>query len=126
MENSSFNNNRPVAIWLFIGVGMIMIQVLIGGLTRLTGSGLSITEWKPILGAFPPMNEQAWQLAFDKYKQIAQFKQLNSHFSLSDFKLIYFWEWFHRDWARLMGLVFIFPFIYFLIKKKSGRIWLSR
>jgi cytochrome c oxidase assembly protein subunit 15 len=118
MESSSFKNNRPVAIWLFIGVGMIMIQVLIGGLTRLTGSGLSITEWQPILGAFPPMNEQAWQLAFDKYKEIAQFKQLNSHFNLSDFKFIYFWEWFHRDWARLMGLVFIFPFIYFLIKKK--------
>lgn len=121
MENSSFRNNRAVAIWLYIGVGMIMIQVLIGGLTRLTGSGLSITEWQPILGAFPPMNEQAWQAAFDKYKEIAQFKHLNSHFSLSDFKMIYFWEWFHRDWARLMGLVFIFPFIYFLIKKKIRR-----
>lgn len=121
MENSSFKNNRAVAIWLYIGVGMIMIQVLIGGLTRLTGSGLSITEWQPILGAFPPMNEQDWQAAFDKYKEIAQFKHLNSHFSLSDFKMIYFWEWFHRDWARLMGLVFIFPFIYFLIKKKIRR-----
>ncbi len=121
MENSSFKNNRAVAIWLYIGVGMIMVQVLIGGLTRLTGSGLSITEWQPILGAFPPMNEQAWQAAFDKYKEIAQFKHLNSHFSLSDFKMIYFWEWFHRDWARLMGLVFIFPFIYFLIKKKIRR-----
>ena len=121
MNSNSLKNHRPVAIWLYIGVGMIMIQVLIGGLTRLTGSGLSITEWQPILGAFPPMNEQAWQAAFDKYKEIAQFKHLNSHFSLSDFKMIYFWEWFHRDWARLMGLVFIFPFIYFLIKKKIRR-----
>ena len=121
MNNNSLKNHRAVAIWLYIGVGMIMIQVLLGGLTRLTGSGLSITEWKPILGAFPPMNEQAWQEAFDKYKEIAQFKHLNSHFSLSDFKFIYFWEWFHRDWARLMGLVFIFPFIYFLIKKKIDR-----
>ena len=121
MNNNSSKNHRAVAIWLYIGVGMIMIQVLIGGLTRLTGSGLSITEWKPILGAFPPMNEQAWNLAFDQYKEIAQFKHLNSHFSLGDFKFIYFWEWFHRDWARLMGLVFIFPFIYFLIKKMINR-----
>ena len=111
-------DKRPVAIWLFIGVFMIVIQVLLGGLTRLTGSGLSITEWKPIIGAFPPMNEQAWQDAFDKYKEIAQFKHLNSHFTLYDFKFIFFWEWLHRDWARLMGLVFIFPFIYFLIKRK--------
>ena len=112
------NNNRFVVIWLYVGLVMIMIQVVIGGITRLTGSGLSITEWKPILGAFPPMNEQAWLDAFNKYKEIAQFKQLNSHFSLSDFKFIFFWEWLHRDWARLMGLVFIFPFIYFLISKK--------
>ena len=76
---------------------MIMIQVVIGGITRLTGSGLSITEWKPILGAFPPMNEQAWLDAFNQYKEIAQFKHLNSHFSLSDFKFIFFWEWLHRD-----------------------------
>lgn len=113
--------SRAVAIWLFVGVGMIMVQVLIGGLTRLTGSGLSITEWKPILGAFPPMNEQAWQHTFDQYKEIAQFKHLNNHFTLSDFKMIFFWEWLHRDWARLMGLVFIIPFVYFLIKKKINK-----
>lgn len=111
-------NNRHVVIWLYVGLIMIMIQVIIGGITRLTGSGLSITEWKPIIGAFPPMDEQAWQEAFNKYKEIAQFKHLNSHFTLSDFKFIFFWEWLHRDWARLMGLVFIFPFIYFLISKK--------
>jgi cytochrome c oxidase assembly protein subunit 15 len=114
-------NNRLVVIWLYVGLIMIMIQVVIGGITRLTGSGLSITEWKPIIGAFPPMNEQAWQEAFNKYKEIAQFKHLNSHFSLSDFKFIFFWEWLHRDWARFMGLVFIFPFIYFLISKKIQR-----
>ena len=114
-------NNRLVVIWLYVGLIMIMIQVIIGGITRLTGSGLSITEWKPIIGAFPPMNEQAWQEAFNKYKEIAQFKHLNSHFSLSDFKFIFFWEWLHRDWARFMGLVFIFPFIYFLISKKIQR-----
>ena len=115
---NSSKNNRQVVIWLYIGLIMIMIQVVIGGITRLTGSGLSITEWKPLIGAFPPMNEQAWQEAFDKYKEIAQFKHLNSHFSLTDFKFIFFWEWLHRDWARFMGLVFIFPFIYFLFTKK--------
>jgi len=114
-------DKRAVAIWLYIGVFMIVIQVLIGGLTRLTGSGLSITEWKPILGAFPPMDEKSWQEAFDQYKEIAQFKHLNSHFTLSDFKFIFFWEWLHRDWARLMGLVFMIPFIYFLIKKKIDK-----
>ncbi|MBC9910843.1 COX15/CtaA family protein [Chitinophaga varians] len=111
-------NNRPVAIWLYIGVGMLVIQVLLGGLTRLTGSGLSITEWQPLLGAFPPMNEAAWQKAFDGYKQIAQYKYVNNHFTLSDFKFIYFWEWLHRDWARLIGVVFIIPFIYFIAKNK--------
>jgi cytochrome c oxidase assembly protein subunit 15 len=118
METSTLQKQRPVAIWLYIGVGMIIIQVLLGGITRLTGSGLSITEWQPLLGALPPMNEQAWQTAFDHYKEIAQFRYVNSHFTLSDFKAIYFWEWLHRDWARLMGVVFAIPFIYFLIKKK--------
>jgi heme a synthase len=108
---------RVVAFWLLTGVGMIMVQVLLGGITRLTGSGLSITEWKPILGAFPPMNELDWVTAFDKYKEIGQFKHINFDFTLSDFKFIYFWEWFHRVWARLIGLVFLIPFIYFIRKK---------
>ena len=110
---------KPVAIWLLIGVFMIIIQVLLGGITRLTGSGLSITEWKPIMGALPPMNEQDWNIAFEKYKQIAQYKYLNPHFTLDDFKFIFFWEWFHRLWARLIGVAFIIPFIIFIIQ---GRI----
>jgi len=121
MERLTTQQQRPVAIWLYIGVGMLIIQVLLGGLTRLTGSGLSITEWQPILGAFPPMNEAAWQKAFDHYKEIGQAKYVNNHFTLSDFKGIYFWEWLHRDWARLMGLVFAVGFVYFLIKKKIDR-----
>jgi heme a synthase len=114
----SQRSSRPVAIWLLVGVGMIIIQVLLGGITRLTGSGLSITEWKPIMGALPPMNDQDWNAAFEKYKQIAQYKYLNSDFKLSDFKFIFFWEWFHRLWARLLGVVFIIPFIIFLIQKR--------
>ncbi|NLR78854.1 COX15/CtaA family protein [Chitinophaga eiseniae] len=121
MEAITMKSNRPVAIWLYIGVGMLIVQVLLGGITRLTGSGLSITEWQPLLGAFPPMNEEAWQRAFDNYKQIGQYHYINNHFTLSDFKAIYFWEWLHRDWARLMGFVFIIPFIYFLVKKKINR-----
>lgn len=111
-------SSRPVAIWLLVGVGMIIIQVLLGGITRITGSGLSITEWKPIMGALPPMNETAWNSAFEKYKQIAQYKYLNSYFTLHDFKFIFFWEWFHRLWARLIGVVFLIPFIIFLIQKR--------
>jgi len=107
---------KAVAYWLLAGVFMIIVQVLLGGVTRLTGSGLSITEWKPIMGALPPMNDQDWQAAFDGYKQIAQYKYMNSHFELGDFKFIFFWEWFHRLWARLLGVVFAIGFIYFLLR----------
>lgn len=108
--------NRIIARWLLIGVAMLIVQVLLGGITRLTGSGLSITEWDPIMGAIPPLNETQWQTAFEGYQKIAQYKYLNSSFTLSDFKFIFFWEWFHRLWARLMGFVFLIPFIYFLVK----------
>jgi len=119
MENSSSSrSSNPVAIWLLVGIAMIIIQVLLGGITRLTGSGLSITEWKPIMGTLPPMNEQDWIIAFEKYKQIAQYKYLNSDFTLSNFKFIFFWEWFHRLWARLIGVVFLIPFIIFIIQKR--------
>jgi len=112
---------RAVAIWLLIGVLMIIVQILLGGITRLTGSGLSITEWKPILGAVPPLTEADWIKAFDGYKKIAQFQYLNAHFTLEDFKFIYFWEWFHRFWARLLGVVFIIGFVYFLARKYFDR-----
>ena len=109
---------RQVANWLLIGVGMIVVQVLLGGITRLTESGLSITEWKPITGALPPMNDVAWQAEFDRYKVTDQFKYVHQNFSLSDFKFIFFWEWFHRLWARLMGMVFLVGFVYFIATKK--------
>jgi cytochrome c oxidase assembly protein subunit 15 len=116
--NEVHRSPRPVAIWLLVGVGMIMIQVLLGGITRLTGSGLSITEWEPILGTIPPLNEQDWQIAFDKYKEIGQFKHLNFTFDLQDFKSIYFWEWLHRTWGRLLGVAFTIPFIIFLFQRR--------
>lgn len=109
---------KQVATWLLIGVGMIVIQVLLGGITRLTESGLSITEWKPITGALPPLNDAAWMAEFDKYKHTDQFKYVHQNFSLSDFKFIFFWEWFHRLWARMMGVVFLAGFVYFLATRK--------
>lgn len=108
-------SSRPIAIWLLIGVGMIIVQILLGGITRLTGSGLSITEWNVVTGTFPPVNEQQWLAEFDKYKLTPQYNLLNFDFTLQDFKHIFFWEWFHRFWARLIGVVFAIPFIIFLL-----------
>ena len=112
--------NRKISVWLFIGISMVFIQIIIGGITRLTDSGLSITEWAVIKGTLPPLNENEWLIAFEKYKNFAtkQYESLHSDMTLSQFKYIYFWEYFHRLWARLMGFVFIFPFFYFLFKKQ--------
>lgn len=107
-----------MAIWLLSGCFLIFSMVVIGGITRLTGSGLSITEWNVIMGAIPPMNQEEWQEAFDKYKQIPQFTEVNSYFGLEEFKSIFWWEFIHRLVGRLIGIVFLFPFIYFLITKK--------
>ncbi|WP_158826772.1 COX15/CtaA family protein [Mucilaginibacter lacusdianchii] len=115
------HNQRLITYWLCLGLFMLFVQILLGGITRLTGSGLSITEWKPLLGALPPLTQQAWQDSFEKYQHIAQFKKLNSHFTLADYKAIFFWEWLHREWARLMGLVFLIPFIWFIIRKQISK-----
>jgi cytochrome c oxidase assembly protein subunit 15 len=109
--------SRAVANWLLLGVGMTIIQIALGGITRLTGSGLSITEWDVVTGALPPMTEAAWQTLFTKYKTTPQFQLLNFDFTIENFKFIFFWEWFHRLWARTIGLVFAIGFIYFLVKK---------
>lgn len=107
-----------VARWLFLGVIMLVIQIVLGGITRLTESGLSITEWNPVTGAMLPVGDQAWMAEFAKYQHTDQFRMIHSDFTLDDFKFIYFWEWLHRNWARMMGLVFIVGFIYFLVKKQ--------
>lgn len=93
-------------------------MVIVGGITRLTDSGLSISNYKLISGTIPPIGEKEWQEAFDLYKQYPEYQKLNNHFDLEDFKRIYFWEWFHRVIGRIIGLVFIIPFIYFLIRKQ--------
>lgn len=119
--------NKSVRIWLLIGLVMVFFQVVIGGVTRLTDSGLSITEWAVIQGTIPPLNEAEWLEAFDMYKVAAkkQFETLHADMTLSEFKVIFFWEYFHRLWARLMGFVFLFPFLYFLWKKWLPK-WLVR
>lgn len=117
--------NKPIAVWLLIGVAMIIIQILLGGITRLTESGLSITEWKPLTGILPPLNNTQWQLEFDKYKGTDQFRLIHSDFALSDFKFIFFWEWLHRLWARLLGVVFLIGFIYFIVTKKFKKEMIS-
>ena len=116
--NKSQPSSRPIAIWLLTGVFMIIVQIILGGITRLTDSGLSITEWKPLLGTIPPTNDQEWHDAFERYKQLAQFKNLHFYFTLEDFKSIYFWEWLHRLWGRFLGIVFLIPFVVFLIQKR--------
>ena len=113
-----YKKNRVIATWLLIGVGMLIIQILLGGITRLTGSGLSITEWNVVTGTLPPLNEQQWLAEFSKYQQTPQFHLLNAEFTLHDFKCIFFWEWFHRLWARLIGVVFTIGFLYFFFTRK--------
>ena len=111
--------------WLMIGCVLIACMVVIGGITRLTGSGLSITEWKPIMGALPPMNAAEWEEAFAKYKAIPEYELVNQHMDLAGFKAIFFWEYLHRNWGRLMGLVFIVPFVAFW-RKGLLKGWLFR
>lgn len=115
--NMDAKARRYVSNWILIGVFMLLIQVVLGGITRLTGSGLSITEWNVVTGTLPPLNEQQWIQEFNKYKQTPQFLLLNSEFTLADFKFIFFWEWFHRFWARLIGVVFVVGFVYLVSKK---------
>ena len=117
--------NKYVRIWLIIGCVLVFFQVFIGGVTRLTGSGLSITKWEIVTGTLPPLTADAWEEAFDLYKATPQYEKINEGMPLADFKFIYFWEYFHRLWARMMGLIFLFPFLYFLSKKWLDK-WMTR
>ncbi|WP_299779929.1 COX15/CtaA family protein [uncultured Formosa sp.] len=111
-------DNKNVIYWLFTGCFLIFIMVIVGGITRLTDSGLSISNYKLITGTIPPIGDAEWQEAFKLYQQHPEFKHYNSHFTIHDFKSIYFWEWLHRLIGRVIGLVFFFPFVYFLITKQ--------
>lgn len=106
-------------IWLYVVAAMIAAMVLVGGATRLTDSGLSITEWKPVTGIVPPLSEADWSDAFAKYRQIPEYSQINRGMSLGEFKSIFWWEWAHRFLGRMIGFAFLLPFLYFLV---TGRI----
>lgn len=112
--------------WLMIVYLMILVMVVIGGITRLTGSGLSMVDWRPLMGALPPMSEQEWNAVFDLYKQSPQYAQVNSWMTLGDFKQIFFWEYFHRLWGRLIGLVFFLPWLYFVIRGRLKGRWAAK
>ncbi len=112
------SDSRAVQLWLFSICAMITTMVSIGGITRLTGSGLSITDWAPILGVVPPLTDEAWQAAFAKYQEIPQYKLINSAIGLADFKFLFFWEWFHRLVGRLVGIVVLVPGILFWFRGK--------
>lgn len=113
--------NKPVIYWLLTGCALIFIMVAVGGITRLTHSGLSMSDYNLISGTLPPVNEKEWEAAFALYQQYPEYQNLNTHFTLADFKRIYFWEWLHRVLGRLIGIVFIVPFLFFWITKKLDR-----
>ncbi len=115
-----------VKVWLCIGLFMIFVQVVVGGITRLTGSGLSITKWEIVTGTLPPMNEAAWETEFAEYRATPQYQKINEGMSMSDFKFIYFWEYIHRLWARLMGFVFIIPLGFFVARGMVDKPLLKR
>lgn len=120
--------DKAVIYWLLSGCVLVFIMVVVGGITRLTNSGLSMTDWHLVTDTLPPLTEEKWQQAFDAYKQFPEYQKINIHndFQLSDYKFIYFWEWFHRFIGRIIGLVFIVPFVYFLIKKRIDKATLKK
>jgi len=119
---SVFNTpNKIVATWLFVLCGMIFFMVILGGLTRLTHSGLSMVDWRPITGWLPPMNLSEWQTVFDSYKSTPEYKKINEGMSLEGFKTIFWLEYAHRLWGRIMGIIFILPLVFFLIKGWIGQ-----
>ncbi len=120
------NHNRAIAIWLIIVAMLIYIMVILGGVTRLTGSGLSMVEWDPIMGVIPPLTEQEWQDTFDKYKQFPEYQKINQHMTLSDFKGIFYFEYSHRMLGRFIGLAFLIPFLIFYFKNYIRREMIPR
>ena len=120
------NPHKPIIIWLLTGCFLIYLMVVLGGITRLTHSGLSMVEWNPILGSLPPMSDADWQVPFEKYQQSPEYLLINNQFSLDEFKSIYWWEYIHRFLGRTIGVVFLLPFFYFLLKKRFDNVVLKK
>lgn len=117
---------RAIPIWLYVSAFFVFAMAVIGAITRLTESGLSMVEWRPLIGALPPLNESEWVRVFDLYKQTPEYLHKNFGMSLNEFKSIFFWEWFHRLWGRMIGLVYALPFFYFLLKGGLTKKWIIR
>jgi len=117
---------RGIRAWLMVLFSLVVVMIAVGGLTRLTDSGLSITEWRPVTGARPPLSEAQWQAEFDKYRAIPQYQLLNKGMSLEEFQFIYWWEWGHRQLGRLIGLVWALGFFGFLIARQIPKGWTGR
>ncbi|MAH05317.1 MAG: COX15/CtaA family protein [Pseudomonadota bacterium] len=126
MSQQSHNSNtssNAIALWLYGCAFMVLAMAIIGAITRLTESGLSMVEWRPLLGALPPLNEAEWNRVYEMYKQSPEFEHKHFWMSLHDFKQIFFWEWFHRLWGRLIGLAFLLPLLYFWLSKRIPQGW---
>ncbi|MEE2860406.1 MAG: heme A synthase [Pseudomonadota bacterium] len=117
---------RAIRLWLMVLFAMVLAMIVVGGATRLTGSGLSITEWAPVTGTIPPMNAADWQREFDAYRQIPQYQEVNRGMSLTDFQYIYWWEWSHRLLGRLVGLVWALGFLFFWATSRIPAGWTPR
>ncbi len=128
MQFTALNQNykNSIMLWLITLTIMVFLIIIIGGLTRLTDSGLSMVDWQPILGTIPPLSNNQWMDVFNDYKLTPEFLYVNKNMTLDEFKYIFWWEWFHRFFARLIGLVFIIPFIYFFIKKNLNSFFYKR
>ena len=129
IDRGSSGSRRAVRAWLAVLFGLVVLMIAVGGLTRLTDSGLSITEWAPITGAVPPMSEAAWQAEFERYREIPEYQLQNRGMTLDEFKTIYRWEWGHRQLGRIIGLVWAAGFAFLALTKRlpagwSGRLWL--
>ncbi|WP_293008176.1 COX15/CtaA family protein [Nitrosomonas sp.] len=112
---------KPIATWLLICCVMVFAMIVVGGVTRLTDSGLSIVEWQPIVGTMPPITQEDWDVLLEKYRSSPQYQKINKGMSVAEFKNIFWWEYFHRLLGRLIGIVFFVPFVYFLVKKSIDR-----
>lgn len=118
------SHNQTIGFWLYICAASVFLMAMIGAITRLTESGLSIAEWNPVMGALPPLDVPEWNRVFDLYKETPQYKDINSGMTLDEFKNIFFWEWLHRLWGRMIGLIYALPFFYFMLRRRLPKIYL--
>lgn len=126
IDRSRKGARGAIRLWLILLFGLVCVMIAVGGMTRLTDSGLSITEWRPVTGALPPLTAEDWAAEFDKYRQIDQYRLMNQGMSLSEFQIIYWWEWGHRQLGRVIGLVWAVGFLFFWLSKRIPTGWTPR